>query len=174
MAQQSPPVEPAVKTPPTGADRWLPLFVVTLALLVVFLGLVAILMIQADDVSDVTWTRLTYLLGGVEAIVFTAVGWLFGREVHRGEAQAAKEDAATSKEVAAKATDDAKVKSEEAAIERTKGLAIKAAARRTVKARGRSVPAEGGARPTSLGSATAPEDDSLDALAGMVEDLWPD
>jgi hypothetical protein len=173
MTQQSQPVNPAVKAGQDGPDRWPYLFYVTIALLFVFLVLVAILMVKADDFSDTTWTRLTYLLGGVEAIVFTAVGWLFGREVHRGEAQAAKEDAASSKEVAAKATDEAKVKSEEAAIERTKGLAIKVAARRTVQARGRSVPAEG-ARPTSLGSATAPADDSLDALAAMAEDLWPD
>ena len=35
-------------------------------------------------------TQYTYLLSGLETITFTAIGWLFGKEVHRQQAQPAE------------------------------------------------------------------------------------
>jgi hypothetical protein len=52
-------------------------------MLVIFL----ILHVSADEE---TWKRYTYLLTGVEAVVFAAVGWLFGKEVHREQAEKAE------------------------------------------------------------------------------------
>jgi hypothetical protein len=37
------------------------------------------------------WDRYIYLLTGVEAVVFAGVGWLFGKEVHREQAQKAED-----------------------------------------------------------------------------------
>lgn len=39
--------------------------------------------------NQAEWDRYVYLLTGVEAVVFAAVGWLFGKEVHREQAQQA-------------------------------------------------------------------------------------
>lgn len=36
------------------------------------------------------WDQLVYLLSGVEAVTFAAIGWLFGKEVNRGQAREAR------------------------------------------------------------------------------------
>ena len=89
-----------VETANTSAaeDRWRPLFVVTIVLLVCFGGLIVAMVVIAGSSSDVGWTRRSYIFASAEAIVFTSVGWLFGREVHRSEAKSAKEDADKSKQ----------------------------------------------------------------------------
>jgi hypothetical protein len=43
-------------------------------------------------VDETTWQRYTSLHAGVEAVVFTAVGWLFGKEVHREQAATAEKE----------------------------------------------------------------------------------
>lgn len=72
----------------------------------VFLALSVWLFTAADDegTTEIVWSRYAYIVGGLEAIVFAAVGWLFGREVNRGTAEAAKKqaDAATQDADAAK------------------------------------------------------------------------
>jgi hypothetical protein len=143
--------------------------VVTVVLLFAFGALVAVLMVAADSGNEVVWGRRVYLLGGVEAIVFASVGWLFGREVHRSEATTAKKDAADAKKDAAAANDEAKAKTEEAAIERTKGQAVKAAVRNLTPG---APDAGGGAKPVGLDDAAAPV--QVAGLAGMCEELWPD
>jgi len=79
---------------------------IAVGLLVVYLLILFLLFLSADDkgASEIVWGRYTYLLGGFEAIVFTAVGWLFGREVNRKQAEQAEE---ATKEAA-----DAKAKGE--------------------------------------------------------------
>jgi hypothetical protein len=100
--------------------------VVTAVLMVVFAVFIAFLLSEVG-VKQASWERYVYLLSGVEAIVFAAVGWLFGKEVHREQAE--KAEAKT--EVAESRTDT--VRSEhlaavrEAAKERTKGLALASA-----------------------------------------------
>jgi hypothetical protein len=44
--------------------------------------------------SDLAWSRRMYVFSAVEAIAFAAVGWLFGKEVHREQAHAAEKRAA--------------------------------------------------------------------------------
>src|SRR3954469_17211509 len=91
-------------TEPGGPAKWLlPIAVILLALYVVILGW---LFFTADDkdASETIWGRYVFLLGGLEAIVFTAVGWLFGREVNRKQAEQAEE----AQDEAKKATATAK------------------------------------------------------------------
>lgn len=40
--------------------------------------------------TDEEWVKLTYIFSSVEAIVFTAVGFIFGREVNRSRALVAE------------------------------------------------------------------------------------
>lgn len=54
-----------------------------------FIILIATLLSNAA-MNDVQWEQYTYLLAGVETITFTAIGWLFGKEMHREQAQQAE------------------------------------------------------------------------------------
>jgi hypothetical protein len=74
-------------------------FVVTVLLLVAFAVFIAYLL-RHSDATDTAWSRYVYLLTGLEALVFAAVGWLFGREVSRPVVEQAKE-AGQAKETAA-------------------------------------------------------------------------
>jgi len=49
----------------------------------------AVLFLFWNGANDVTWTRAVYVAGGVEAIAFAAAGYLFGKEVHREQAEQA-------------------------------------------------------------------------------------
>ena len=44
------------------------------------------------NAEDPDWSRLIYLFSGVEAIVFAAAGFLFGKEVNRKRAERAEKD----------------------------------------------------------------------------------
>jgi hypothetical protein len=62
--------------------------------IVVHLALSGFLIFHADDIADDRlWARLVYVAGGLGALVSTAVGWLFGREVHRAAAEHATKEA---------------------------------------------------------------------------------
>lgn len=61
--------------------------------LLAFFVLLFYLLSQVQELSDIAWTRAVYLLTGVEAIVFAAMGFVFGREVQRGRAEKAEERA---------------------------------------------------------------------------------
>lgn len=81
----------------TGAS-WHWLFWAAVAIVVVYVVFAVFAFARADNqLAEIEWSRSVYVLLGVEAIAFTAVGWLFGREVHRGEAQTAKQNAAQAK-----------------------------------------------------------------------------
>ncbi|WP_373516541.1 hypothetical protein [Pricia sp.] len=49
-------------------------------------------LIGKTDAKELDWSRLIYLFSGVEAIVFAAAGFLFGREVNRKRAENAEEE----------------------------------------------------------------------------------
>ena len=95
------PAADADKRPGGGASPVV-LLVIAVALLVAYGVTIFVLFNLADDsgVDEPIWSRYIYLLGGLEAIVFTAVGWLFGREVNRKQAEQAEKatkDAADAK-----------------------------------------------------------------------------
>jgi len=64
--------------------------VVAIALIVVFVGALGLL---AGMRADKNWDRLVYLLGGLEALVFSGAGVLFGASVQRAQAVTARKDA---------------------------------------------------------------------------------
>jgi hypothetical protein len=78
-----------------GAGRFA-IAVLALAAFAVFV----LYLLRHSDVAQARWERYVYLLTGIEAIVFAAVGWLFGREVSRPVVAQAKE-AGQAKETAA-------------------------------------------------------------------------
>ncbi len=77
------------------------------------IGLIAVL-ITRNAMNSTQWEQYTYLLSGLETIAFTAIGWLFGKEVHREQAQQAELRANETQKTAMNMTDAA-------AEEKTKG-----------------------------------------------------
>jgi hypothetical protein len=64
-----------------------------------FVALIAILLSNGTtSMSEVVWARYVYLLTGIETITFTSVGWLFGKEVHREQAEMAQQQATEAME----------------------------------------------------------------------------
>jgi hypothetical protein len=93
------------------------------AILVAFLAIVGFaatvwyLLGSAHTTTDGSWQRLTYVFSGVQTVVFTAVGWLFGREVNRKAQERADAASAGEKAALARAADlDARAKAVKAAI----------------------------------------------------------
>lgn len=82
--------------------------VITFVAVVGFAVIAVVLWGDVDSATDTQWARKTYILAGVEAITFAAVGWLFGKEVHRERAEAAEKTAeAAQTKVDAKAAEAA-------------------------------------------------------------------
>jgi hypothetical protein len=80
---------------------------VAILVLVAYAIAIAFLFVQSKSAPSETWTRYTYLLGGIEAIAFSAVGYLFGKEVHRQQAANAEKRAADAQQQATAASSDA-------------------------------------------------------------------
>ncbi len=78
--------------PPMRVQIWF-----AVALTALFVVLVVVMLIAAKG-STSQWQNMVYVFGSVEALVFTAIGWVFGREVQRGQVAAARADAATAKQ----------------------------------------------------------------------------
>ncbi len=96
--------------PATPADPWwksgLAGLVTIISLVGFFIALIYLYR-HTSSASSESWTRDTYLLTGLEAITFAAVGSLFGKEVHRQEAQQAQQDAKDARQQSDAAKDDA-------------------------------------------------------------------
>jgi hypothetical protein len=83
--------------------------VFAVALVVVFV-IACVILYRHDKtgVDEVGWHRHVYVFSAFEAIVFTAVGWVFGREVHHSTAERAIADANDRKREAERLANDAK------------------------------------------------------------------
>jgi len=99
-------------------------------LIVIYAAALLLLYLKADNsaVTETIWGRYVFLLGGLEPIVFAAVGWLFGREVNRKQAEQAGQATAT----AAAATADAAATAAKAETFRASILALTGSAEPTV------------------------------------------
>lgn len=53
-------------------------------------GIFIVFMINKVTENDQQWVKLSHILGSIEAIVFTAVGFIFGAEVNRTRAVSAE------------------------------------------------------------------------------------
>ncbi|MGJ8735460.1 hypothetical protein [Zobellia laminariae] len=91
-------------------------YVIAISLLIAYSFFIYFLIGKVDS-GDPSWSRLIYLFSGVEAIVFAAVGFLFGKEVNRQRAEKA--------ETEKKAVEEQKEKiKDEKVAEHNKGLVL--------------------------------------------------
>ncbi len=63
--------------------------------LVFYLGLIVYLFFKAEDteIKENTWSRFLFLFSGIEVIVLTAIGYVFGRNISRKAETAAEKTA---------------------------------------------------------------------------------
>jgi hypothetical protein len=144
---------------------------VTVALLAGFAALVGLLTMLASHGDETVWQRRLYLFSAVEAIVFTAVGWLFGREVHRSSEASARQDAAAARAEATAQSEVAAEAQRKATEEQTKGRALTAAIRHAATTAGPEA-RSGASEDISLGDEAAPAPGGLTQLQRFAEDLY--
>lgn len=191
--------EPAQTTPPSdnaeeGTDTpkengwashtgraWWAVFGLAAVLVIAYLVADVCLLKSADNkgTTDAIWTRYLAVIGGLEAIVFTAVGWVFGREVNRGAAEAATKSANDAKTDANDAKDTAKVATQSAKDANEKRIEnAEAAARgRTLAIAVRQTALTASTDRARLGlanPAARSENPELEALRQMADALFPD
>jgi hypothetical protein len=87
-------------------SRWLAMFV-AIVLLAFFLAGCVLLYLRAGDASEDDWPKYIKIFEALGPLVGLAVGWIFGKEVHRREAEnatsranEAKRDADRGRELA--------------------------------------------------------------------------
>jgi len=94
----------------TGWVFWVPVLF-ALGLTVTYLCLLGVLLCflhnNPNSSADTNWNRLVYVAGALGALVSTAIGWVFGREVHRGAAEVASAAAQSERGAAEAARDEA-------------------------------------------------------------------
>jgi hypothetical protein len=100
--------------------------VVTIALLVVA-GVFVTFLLRQLGASETEWSRAVFVWSGVEAVLFAAVGWFFGKEVNRERAEAAEREAAKAQAETSAARTDAATAKEDAATARSFGESLTAA-----------------------------------------------
>jgi hypothetical protein len=176
-------------TPPTSASAsgasWRWLFWAALAIVFAYVVFVLLAFVRADDkLPETDWSRSVYVLLGVEALAFTAVGWLFGREVHRGEAQEAQKHADEAKHVATLEKDRADTAKDVAAQERsradaaqTKGRILAKAVHSLTEPEATGSGPDGGDEGAPAGGRTrgidSPVAGSTQALRNIADELFP-
>lgn len=102
-------------------------FIVAIIILIVYLVFIAFMLYNSDVEEEKNWNRMLYLFSGIEAIVFAALGYVFGKDIHRIRAEKAEENADQAKretDKAKKETDNAKKTAEE---EKIKGIKLSTA-----------------------------------------------
>jgi hypothetical protein len=157
---------------------WLTIVLLALAvvILIAFVILAISLLHHATRDSQTTWERRVYIFSAVEAIAFTAVGWLFGREVNAGAAKTAQTATAT-----------ARAKTAEAAGEKAKGAALASAilsANDTASAPGAAAgsapsppsppPPGPGAQALGVPAHAPPVTEHLASLTRLARNLYPE
>ncbi len=137
---------------------------IALAFLIIFVVLVYVMWDKADDANNETaWARWTFLLAGIEAVAFAGAGWLFGKEVHRGQAEAAEKNAT-------KAQKKADEESARAASAEAHGEAL----RNAIEAkRGQTSSGAASGRIGVEGAGAGTQDGDLDELATLARQAFP-
>lgn len=100
---------------------------VAIGVLALFAIFAVVMFFAADTGNSEVWQRRLAVFGSIEAIVFTAVGWIFGREVHRTAADAARKEADEAKVDAKNKAEEADRQAKAVAAERERGKALRAA-----------------------------------------------
>ena len=164
---------PDTGTDPTGdRARYWYTWALAVVLVIAFMAGNYLLYRTADDkaTTDVVWSRYIYLYGGIQAIVFTAVGWIFGREVNRGAAEVAtKQVDATTRQL-----DDANAQAENA---RTDAAAVRDVNARlsgeATKGRALADAVRSLADPARTRSVNTGAPDQVDTLRDLADRLFP-
>ena len=75
------------RNPP--AKGWLAVvpYIIAIGVLIAYGFFIHYLLIERSCIGEPDWSQMIYLFSGVEAIVFAAAGFLFGREVNRQRAE---------------------------------------------------------------------------------------
>jgi hypothetical protein len=177
-ARPSPaPLEPPAPSPAV-AGRLVP--IIAVAVMAIY---VAALYLMFRYRADANWDRMVYLVTGYEAIVFVAVGALFGTTVHRASVHAAQ-----TQERQARADARSERERADAAVSRgERGAALVAGVRALRESRPKSqtrpAPPRGngersgmrGGDPAAQGAAGAgPGDTGLDFLIQLCDELFPE
>ncbi len=147
---------------PLSGGRWTALFVVGAVILLAF-GLVMIYMLSiANDkgTNETVWNRQSLIFAAAEAIAFTAVGWMFGREVNR-----------TAAEGAGQAQKEAQAKTAEASGAAAKGESLAQAVITSAAHGGR---APDGQLEGVTGAALGTSNSQLDSLRDLAQRLFPE
>jgi len=154
---------PATPAPPVRLATGM-----AVAVVVVYVAFVGVLMTMRGDQH---WDRLVYLLGGFEAIVFSAVGWVFGTTVARGalnDAKASKAEARQQEEEARREARSARQTADETRRDAERGRAMS----EVIKAKkGAGTGSRAGARPEAASGSTGSD---LAELVQLAERLFPD
>ena len=155
--------KPADKTSTKDATiSWLTLPNIVACIIIVGYVVFLIYMMRMVSVPEETvWMRTTYLLNGFEAIAFAAAGFLFGKEVHRQQAENAEKRAD-------KAQDEASEAKDTASDALTKGYRLTEAIK--AQAATRAGPA---LKAKSIGGETVVAKDDFDYLTNLADELFP-
>lgn len=121
------PVTPPKDAPQAPAATSTAAYVAAAFILVALLVGIGYELALAGTATDLTWTRVVYALGPVESIAFAAAGWIFGREVHRQQAQQAEARASQAQADARTAEQQALTSQAQADHERARGASLSAA-----------------------------------------------
>jgi hypothetical protein len=101
---------PSIKTENKTYNPTLELIKYLMALLVLafYFGIIAFVAYKVDGSAgkEIEWSRYLYLIAGIEAIVFVAVGFVFGKDVARKAQQNAENIANTSQQTASQAINE--------------------------------------------------------------------
>jgi hypothetical protein len=141
---------------------------VTILALVAFAISVAFMFLRID-LAEPAWTRMVYLHTGVESIAFAAVGWLFGKEVHRAQAKTAEAHAADAENRAKDANRTATAATAEAATHRERGATLAAA----IKASSGSQPVPDDGTKGIAGASFTAARSHFDLLTDLANRLYP-
>jgi hypothetical protein len=125
--------------------------VVALLALVAYVIFVSVMWDKVGDTGN-RWERRLLLFDGVELIVFAGVGWLFGREVNRRQADSAEQ-----------AQNAAQANAATAAAEHERGQALAAAVRTSA--------GEDGALADVTGASAARS--QMNSLVALADELYP-
>ncbi len=140
---------------------------VAVCALLAFLALVLLMFFQRDS-SETSWSRLVYLLTGLQAVAFAGAGWIFGKEVHKGEAQRAEQDVQTERQRASKSEDKAQAAAGVAHAEQLRAARLVQAVETASAERSASHGEE-----REIAARNRP-DSALDSVARLARQLYPE
>ena len=120
------------------------------------------------SVDDVLWTRLLYLFTGIEAIVFAALGYVFGKDINRVRAENAEKATEKAKKEEVKAKEAVEKAKKEIQKEREKGIALSTAVK------SKHLDTSSMFKTFSVGGAKDTQVGSNDYLAELAYKLYPE